>query len=112
VPHEFVLKLRRTARVLPPNLWIQALTEAGEDPQIARYLRDHMREMHDFIAAGVRRAQESGRFAADRDPEAEAWIFVAGMLLISVADRLGGLIDDDSLAAIATQRLRWLSGKG
>lgn len=112
MPHELALKLRRTARVLPPNLWIQALTEAGEDPQIARYLRDHMQEMHDFIAGGFRRAQASGRFAADRDPEAEAWIFVGGMLLISVADRLGGLIDDGSLAAIATQRLRWLSGKG
>jgi AcrR family transcriptional regulator len=112
VPREFALKLRRTAHVLPPNLWIQALTEAGEDPEIARFLRSHMQEMHDFIAAGVRRAQAAGSFAADRDPEAEAWIFVAGMLLISVADRLGGLLDDDSLAAIATQRLRWLSGNG
>lgn len=112
VPRELALKLRRTARVLPPNLWIQALTEAGEDPEIARHLRRHMQEVHDFVAAGVRRAQTSGRFAADRDPDAEAWIFVGGMLLISVADRLGGLLDDESLAAIAGQRLRWLSGAG
>ncbi|MGH3071878.1 MAG: TetR family transcriptional regulator C-terminal domain-containing protein [Gaiellaceae bacterium] len=112
VPRELALKLRRTARVLPPNLWIQALTEAGEDPEIARYLREHMREMHDFIADGVRRTQASGGVAADRDADAEAWIFVAGMLLISVADRLGGVLDDESLAAIATQRVRWLSGSG
>ena len=26
----------------------------------------------------------------DRDPDAEAWIFVAGSLLVSIADRLGG----------------------
>lgn len=110
--HEVALKLRRTARVLPPNLWIQALTEAGEDPKIARYLRRHMRELHDFIAESVRRSQVSGVIAADRDPDAEAWIFVAGMLLVSVADRLGGALDDEGLAAIATERLRWLSGSG
>lgn len=109
-PREMALRLRRTARVLPPNLWIQALTEAGEDPEIARYLRRHMRVMHDFMADGVRRAQAAGAFAADRDPDAEAWIFLAGILLLSVADRLGGLIDDEDFAAIAAQRIRWLSG--
>ena len=29
---------------------------------------------------------------ADRDPDAEAWIFVAGGLLRSFADRLGGVL--------------------
>ena len=43
-PGEMARRLRRPARVLPPNLWIQALTEAGEDPEIAQYLRRHMRE--------------------------------------------------------------------
>lgn len=71
-----------------------------------------MREVHDFLAAGLRRSQASGGIAADRDPDAEAWIFVGGMLLVSVADRLGGVLDDESLAAVATQRLRWLSGSG
>jgi AcrR family transcriptional regulator len=109
-PREMALRLRRTARVLPPNLWIQALTEAGEDPEIKRYLRRHMRDVHDFIADGVRRAQAAGGIAADRDPDAEAWIFLAGILLLSVADRLGGLLNDDDFAAIAAQRIRWLSG--
>jgi AcrR family transcriptional regulator len=111
-PADMALRLRRTARVLPPNLWIQALTEAGEDTEIARYLRRHMREVHAFMADGVRRAQAAGGIAADRDPDAEAWIFLAGILLLSVADRLGGLLDDDAFAAIAAQRLRWLSGNG
>jgi len=111
-PGEMALRLRRTAPVLPPNLWIQALTEAGEDPEIARYLRRHMRDVHDFMADGIRGAQAAGAIAADRDPDAEAWIFLAGILLLSVADRLGGLIEDEDFAAIAVQRIRWLSGSG
>jgi AcrR family transcriptional regulator len=111
-PREMALRLRETAHVLPPNLWIQALTEAGEDPEIARYLRRHMRDVHDFMADGIRRSQAAGGIAADRDPDAEAWIFLAGILLLSVADRLGGLLDDEDFAAIAAQRIRWLSGSG
>src|SRR5918912_2845728 len=30
-------------RVLATNLWIQALTEAGEDPEIRKYLRRHVK---------------------------------------------------------------------
>ena len=111
-PREMALRLRRSGQVLPPNLWIQALTEAGEDPEIARYLRRHMRDVHEFMADGVRRAQAAGGIAADRDADAEAWIFLAGILLLSVADRLGGVLDDEALAAIAAQRIRWLTGEG
>ena len=111
-PREMALRLRRTGRVLPPNLWIQALTEAGEDPEIARYLRRHIHDVHAFMADGVRRAQAAGGIAADRDPDAEAWIFLGGFLLLSVADRLGGVLDDEALAAIAAQRMRWLTGSG
>ena len=111
-PGEMALRLRETAHVLPPNLWIQALTEAGEDAEIARYLRRHMRDVHDFMADGDSPIQAAGGIAADRDPDAEAWIFLAGILLLSFADRLGGLLDDDDFAAIAAQRIRWLSGAG
>lgn len=111
-PREMALRLRETAHVLPPNLWIQALTEAGEDAEIARYLRLHMREVHDYMADGVRRAQTAGAIAADREADAEAWIFLGGILLLSVADRLGGLLSDEDFAAIAAQRIRWLSGAG
>jgi hypothetical protein len=48
--------------------------------------------------------------APDRDPDAEAWILLAGALLLSLADRLGGLLGERDFAAIRTQRIRWLSG--
>jgi AcrR family transcriptional regulator len=101
----------RGIRVLPPNLWIQALTEAGEDPEIRKYLRRHMREVHDYIRDVVRTAQAAGGVPANRDPDAEAWIFIAGGLLISVADRLGGLLAHDDFSAIAHARIRWLTGQ-
>jgi AcrR family transcriptional regulator len=111
IGRDVALRLRHGTRVLPPNLWIQALTEAGEDPEIAHFLRSHMRQMHDFLAGGIRQAQAAGVMAPDRDPEAEAWIFIAGMLLFSVADRLGDVLAEGDFAAISAQRLRWLTGK-
>lgn len=107
-----ITRTDRSLRVLTPTLWIQALTEAGEDPEIARYLREHMREVHDYIAGAARLAQTTGVMAADRDPDAEAWIFMAGGLLVSVADRLGGLLGEDDLARIVGERMRWLTGSG
>jgi hypothetical protein len=70
-----------------------------------------MRTVHDYIADSLRQAQAAGAIAAARDPDAEAWIFLAGMLLVSLADRLGGLLDAEDFTAIATQRLLWLSGE-
>ena len=93
-----------------PNLWIQALTEAGEDPLIRRAVRSHMREVHDFVADAIRAAQAGGAVPADRDANAEAWVFIAGGLLRSVADRLGGVLTTADLQAISRQRLRWLLG--
>jgi AcrR family transcriptional regulator len=109
-PADLALRLHRNAGVLPPNLWIQALTEAGQDPEVAGHLRSHMREVHDFIADTARRAQAAGAIARDRDADAEAWIFIGGLLLLSVADRLGDLLSPDDFAAIAAQRVKWLTG--
>jgi AcrR family transcriptional regulator len=97
-------------RVATANLWMQAITEAGGDPEIRRFVRGHMRAVHDFHADALRRAQEAGVVAADRDPEVEAWIFLAGTLLFSLADRLGGLLGERELEAIRAQRVRWLAG--
>jgi AcrR family transcriptional regulator len=101
----------REMKVLVPSLWMQAITEAGEDAEIRRHVRGHMREVHDFFADVLRRVQAEGGIAADRDAEAEAWIFVAGSLLVSIADRLGGPLREQDFEAIKRERLRWLTGE-
>jgi AcrR family transcriptional regulator len=100
----------RQLRVLMPNLWIQGVTEASEDPEVQKVVRLHTREAHDFVADVIRRTQAAGGIPADRDADAEAWVFIAGGLLVSFADRLGGVLSHDDFAAIATQRHRWLLG--
>ncbi len=97
-------------KVLLPSLWMQAITEAGEDADIRRHVRRHMREVHDFFAETLRQVQAEGAIPPDRNADAEAWIFVAGSLLVSIADRLGGLLSSEDFAAIKAERLRWLSG--
>jgi AcrR family transcriptional regulator len=92
------------------NLWMQALTEASDDPEIRRFIRRHMREVHDFVAAVIRRAQKAGGVVPDRDPEAEAWIFISIGLLGTVSKRLGGLADDD-LPKIFASRRQWMTGR-
>ena len=70
--------------VKPVTLWIQALTEAGEDEEIRAFLREQLREVHDYIADALRRGQADGDVPADRVPDAEAWIFVGASFLIGV----------------------------
>ncbi len=93
-----------------PNLWIQALTEAGDDPDVRRAIRKHLREVHDFFAQALRAGQARGAVPADRDVDAEAWIFIGGGLLRSVADRLGGVLTATDFEAITRERIRWLTG--
>jgi AcrR family transcriptional regulator len=99
----------RSPKLQLAELWVQALSEASEDPELKRHLRRHMREVHDFVANLVRRGQEQGAIAAERDPDAEAWIMLAGGILGMVGRRVG-LLDDDELAAIRSARLAWLRG--
>ncbi|MGE5690883.1 MAG: TetR/AcrR family transcriptional regulator [Pseudomonadota bacterium] len=101
----------RALRVLPPNLWLSGIVESSEDPEIADHVRAHMREVHDFIADTLRRAQSIGVIPVERDPEAEAWIFVGGGLLVTMADRLGGLLGHEDFSRVATARYTWLFGK-
>jgi AcrR family transcriptional regulator len=99
--------MAKRTRIRMVDLWIQALTEASDDAVIAAALRMQVREVHDFIANVIRGGQERGVVNADRDPVAEAWLFVAGGLLTTMDNRLGGLLGDD-LERVRTERRRWL----
>jgi len=90
------------------DLWIQALNEASEDRVIAAAVRKQIREVHDFFADVIRDGQRRGVVHADRDPVAEAWIFVAGGLLATIDSRLGGLLGDD-LLAVREARREWMT---
>jgi AcrR family transcriptional regulator len=91
-------------------LWVQAMTEASDDPEIRRFVRKQMREVHDFVAEVIRRGQKQGAIFSDRDPDAEAWIFISLGLLGTVSKRLGGLVDEDFPKIFASRR-RWMTGR-
>lgn len=95
----------RKIRVI--DLWIQALNEAAEDKVIASAVRRQIREVRDFFAEVIRDGQRRGVIHEDRDPEAEAWIFIAGGLLATIDSRLGGLLGDD-LLRVRDARRAWM----
>ena len=90
------------------ELWVQALGEAAEDPELRKHLRRHMREVHDFMAAVIRRGQEEGVLNASRNADSEAWTFLAGGVLGMVGRRIG-LLSEDEVTAIRASRLDWLT---
>ena len=51
----------RWKKALMSNLWIQGITEAGEDREIRRFVARHMRAVHDHIAGWIREQQALGR---------------------------------------------------
>jgi AcrR family transcriptional regulator len=104
------LEARAAERVVLIDLWIQALTEAADDPEIRRALREQVREVRNFVADVIRRAQEAGGILPERDPDAEAWIFISLGLLSTIDRRLGSLIGDE-FGAIITSRRVWMTGK-
>jgi AcrR family transcriptional regulator len=103
------LEARAAARVVLVDLWIQALTEAADDPEIRRALRQQVREVHQFVADVIRRAQAAGGIEQARDPDAEAWIFISLGLLTTIDRRLGGLVGDEFDEIIASRR-EWMTG--
>lgn len=92
------------------NLWVHALTEAVSDPEIRRFIRRQMRDVHEFVAGVIRRGQEDGGIVPDRDADAEAWIFIAIGLLGTVSKRVGGALEDDFPKIFASRR-RWMTGR-
>jgi AcrR family transcriptional regulator len=104
------LEARAAARIVLVDLWIQALTEAADDPEIRRALRRQVREVHDFVVDVIRRAQEEGGIVAERDPDAEAWIFISLGLLSTIDHRLGSIVGDEFDDIIASRRA-WMTGQ-
>lgn len=97
-------------RPLISNLWVQAIAEGSEDPAIGSYMKQHMREVHAYAVEVVRRAREAGGIEKDRDPDAEAWIFIA-LGLLTMADRVLDGVMRESWPNIRRSRLRWLTGR-
>jgi AcrR family transcriptional regulator len=104
------VQLQRADRIMLSDLWIQALNEASEDPKIRRYLRDQTREVHDFVADVIRRSQADGGIERDRDPDAEAWIFIS-LGLLSTMDRRLGIVGEDGFEGVFASRRAWLLGR-
>jgi AcrR family transcriptional regulator len=87
--------MAKKTRIRLVDLWIQALNEAADDAVIAKAVRRQIREVHAFFAGVIEQGQQHGALNPDRDPVAEAWIFVAGGLLATIDHRLGGLLGPD-----------------
>jgi AcrR family transcriptional regulator len=104
------LEARAAARIVLVDLWIQALTEAADDPEIRRALRAQLREVHEFVADVIRRGQAEGGIVAERDPDAEAWIFISLGLLSTIDHRLGSLVGSEFDDIVASRR-EWMTGK-
>jgi AcrR family transcriptional regulator len=97
----------KDAKLLVTEFWMQAVVEAGDDTEVRRFVRRHMREVHDYVARLIVRAQEAGAVNPDRDPTAEAWIFIAGGLLGTIGRRLG-VLEDEDFARIRASRRAWM----
>jgi TetR/AcrR family transcriptional regulator len=96
-------------KVMCAELWMQALVEASDDTEIRKFLRKQMREVHGYVSDVIRRSQAAGGIFPERDPSAEAWIFISIGLLGTIGRRVGSLLDDDFEAIIASRRA-WMAG--
>lgn len=92
------------------NLWMQAFSEASEDEAIRAHMRAHLREVHAYVREVIERSQAREGIEADRDPEAEGWIFLSLGLFLTVNHRLGDSLVSN-VEAILGSRRRWLTGR-
>ena len=65
--------------------------------------------MHDYVVDVIRRSQEAGGIIADRDPSAEAWVFISSACSATIDRRLGML--DGELAHIVAARRAWMTSR-
>jgi AcrR family transcriptional regulator len=99
--------MAKRARLRLVDLWIQALDEAEDEPAIAQAVRGQIRDVHGFLVDVIERGQAAGTLHAERDAVAEAWLFVAGGLLVTIDHRLGGLLGPD-LERVRAARRAWM----
>jgi AcrR family transcriptional regulator len=97
-------------RPLISHLWVQAIAEGSEDPDIRAYMNRHMREVHAYVVEVARRAQAAGGVVKERDIDAEAWIFIA-LGLLSMADRVLEGVMHDCWPGIRRSRATWITGR-
>jgi hypothetical protein len=70
----------------------------------------HMREVHAYASDVIERAQKAGGIERDRDPDAEAWIFIA-LGLLTMADGVLDGVMRECWPSIRSSRVRWLTGR-
>jgi AcrR family transcriptional regulator len=99
--------IAKRARLRLVDLWIQGLNEAGADEVIAAAVRDQIRDVHHFFVGVIEQGQAAGTINPDRDAVAEAWLFLAGGLLATMDDRLGGLLGSD-IERVRASRRAWM----
>jgi AcrR family transcriptional regulator len=90
------------------HFWVQGLTEASEDPDIRRFIRRHLKDVHAYLVRLLRHGQALGIIHPDRDAEVEAWLTIGTVTFGAMGDRLGGLMDD-VLPRIRAQRRAWMT---
>jgi AcrR family transcriptional regulator len=89
------------------QFWVQAMTEALEDPEIRRFMRRHLKAVHAYLARLIAHGQALGIIHPDRDPEVEAWSTIGGITFGAMSERLGGLLDGVG-PRIREQRRAWM----
>jgi len=104
------MEARAASRTVLVDLWIQALTEAADNQEIRRALRTQVREVHEYVADVIRRSQAEGGIVAERDPDAEAWIFISLGLLSTIDHRLGSVVAGEFDDIVASRRV-WMTGE-
>lgn len=88
------------------RLWLHAITDLAEDPKAKPRVVGFTRDLHDYVAAALARAQERGGIAPHLDARAEAWVFLSIGVLRALSRRLDGVVDDD-FPAILLARQSW-----
>ena len=63
----------------------------------------------DEAADVIRRSQKAGGIVAERDADAEAWIFISLGLLSTIDHRLGNIVGDE-FDDIVSSRREWMTG--